>query len=273
MVNLIELENEIKLRGFSNRTLKAYKYHVSKMLDYIKKVPFNIQNEDVKSYLLYLINKNYNNNSVRLCRAAIIFYFKNVIKKDIKIEELPSIKKSQSLPKVLSKEDVQKLISVTNNIKHRLIIKILYSSGLRVSELVNLKTNEIDTERNTINVKSGKGKKDRITLLASSIKKDLLDYLCKRKRQNEYLFSGREGEYTIKSVQKVIDKAAKKAGIIKKVTPHMLRHSFATHLLEQGTDIRYIQKLLGHNNLETTQIYTHVSNVDLKNIKNPLDNL
>ena len=218
-----------------------------------------------------MINKGYNNNSVRLCKAAISFYFKNVVRKDINIEKLPNIRKENTLPKVLSRREVQEMINTLNNIKHILVVKLLYSAGLRVSELVNLKVNDIDIGRNMIMIRQGKGKKDRITLLASSIKEDILNYLCKRNSGNEYLINGLKGKYSIKAIQKIIDKAAKLAKINKKVTPHMLRHSFATHLLESGVDIRYIQKLLGHSNLETTQIYTHVSNTDLKNIKSPLD--
>ena len=148
MDTLLELENELKLRGFSNKTIKAYRYHVLKMLGFIKKDPANIQNEDVKSYLLYLINKYYSTNSVRLCKAAIIFYFKNIVKASISWEALPTPKRAKTLPKVLSKEEVQGIILALGNIKHRLIVKLLYSAGLRVSELVNLKVSDIDTERN-----------------------------------------------------------------------------------------------------------------------------
>lgn len=145
----------------------------------------------------------------------------------------------------------------------------MYSSGLRLQELVNLKREDIDFDRSLINVKKGKGKKDRITLLSDSIKNDLLKYYSKYEFKTKYLFEGRNGKYSKKSVQEILNKLGKKVGI--KITPHMLRHSFATHLLENGTDIRYIQKLLGHSDLRTTEIYTHVANSDIKNIKSPLD--
>ena len=163
------------------------------------------------------------------------------------------------------------MIESTANIKHKLIIKLLYSTGLRLSELLNLKRKDIDFDRNIINIKSGKGKKDRITLISQDLRLDLLKYYSNYKFNTEYILEGRKGKYTKKSVQKVLDNLGKKIKI--KVTPHMLRHSFATHLLEQGTDIRIIQKLLGHSNLNTTEIYTHVSNHNLLNIRNPLDNL
>ena len=160
---------------------------------------------------------------------------------------------------------------MTENLKHRLIIKILYSTGLRLQELVDLKRKDIDFERKILNVRRGKGNKDRITLFPENIKMDLLKYYSNNIFKTEYVFEGRNGKYTKKSVQKVLDSAGKKVGI--KITPHMLRHSFAIHLLETGTDIRFIQKLLGHSDISTTQLYTHVSNHALQNIKSPLDSL
>ena len=148
---------------------------------------------------------------------------------------------------------------------------MLYSSGLRLSELLNLKRKDLDFDRNIIYVKLGKGNKDRITLMSESLKIDLLRYYSKYEFKTEYVLEGRNGKYTKKSVQKVLENYGKNAGI--KLTPHMLRHSFATHLFEAGTDIRYIQKLLGHSDLKTTEIYTKVSNKDLSKIKSPLDNL
>ncbi|MBL7052020.1 MAG: tyrosine-type recombinase/integrase [Nanoarchaeota archaeon] len=164
------------------------------------------------------------------------------------------------------------MIEITKNLKHKLIIMLAYSSGLRVSELTNLKVQDLDTINNTLIVNEGKGSKDRLTIFSENLKEILLKYLCEKK-ESKYLFPGRKGKLTVKSVQKIIDNAAKKARINRKITPHMLRHSFATHLLEQGTDLRYIQNLLGHSDVKTTQIYTSVSKVKLKEIKNPLDNI
>jgi len=200
-------------------------------------------------------------NSMRLKLASIKFFFASVLKNPISLEEIPSMKKEKKLPKVISKEKIRQIIDETDNLKHKLVIKFLYSSGLRLSELLNLKRNDIDFDRNLIQVRLGKGKKDRITVLSPSLKNDLLKYYSKGIFKTDYVFEGRRGKYSKKSVQKILERIGNKLKI--KIHPHMLRHSFATHLLEQGTDIRYIQKLLGHSNLSTTEIYTKVSNSQL----------
>ena len=167
------------------------------------------------------------------------------------------------MPKVIPKKRILEIIKVTKNLKHRIIIKLFYSTGMRLSELINLKRSDINFENNTVRINKGKGKKDRITIISKSLHLDLLKYYSNNIFKTDYLLEGRKGKYSKKSVQLVLQKH--------NIHPHMLRHSFATHLLEQGTDIRLIQKLLGHSDLSTTQIYTRVSNRDLINIKNPLD--
>lgn len=263
-----KLQERIKLRGFSEQTKKSYCYHVKDFLLFLNKSRLNLNEEGVKSYLLSL---NLSNNSVRLKLMTIKFFFLEVLKNPINNFNIPNPKKHKILPKILSKEDIQKIINLNTNLKHRLIIKILYSSGLRLQELINLKRNDIDFDRNLIFVKSGKGKKDRFTLLSQEIKLDLLKYYSSFNFKTDYVLEGRNKKYSKKSVQKILESSGKKIG--KKITPHMLRHSFATHLLESGIDIRYIQKLLGHSDLKTTEIYTHVSNKNLQNIKSPLDSL
>ena len=208
---------------------------------------------------------------MRLKYASLRFFFSEVLKKPFTTNEIPIKKKEKILPKVISKEKIKKMIESTGNLKHKLIIKLIYSSGLRLQELIDLKRKNIDFDRNLIYIIKGKGKKDRITLISENLRLDLLKYYSNYNFSTEYIFEGRNGKYTKKSVQKVLDSLSKKIGT--KITPHMLRHSFATHLLEQGTDIRHIQKLLGHSDLSTTEIYTKVSNKDLSNIKSPLDNL
>lgn len=265
---LKKIKERCILKGFSNQTIKSYIYHVGKFLDFLFKSRFNLSNESVK---LYLLSQNLSINSSRLQYASISFFFREILGKSFSFEEVPIKKKEKQLPKVISKEKIKEMINLTDNLKHKLIIKLLYSSGLRLQELIDLKRKDIDFERNILNVKKGKGKKDRVTLISDALKLDLLKYYSNNTFHTEYVFEGRDGKYTKKSVQKVLDEAGKRAGI--KVTPHMLRHSFATHLLEQGTDIRHIQKLLGHSDLKTTEIYTHVSTKDLSKIKSPLDNL
>lgn len=264
--HLQKLKERCLLRGFSNQTIKSYSYNVSRFLSFIEKSRLNLSKESVK---LYLLSQDLSINSSRLQYASISFLFKEVLNQPFSFEEVPIKKKEKQLPKVISKEKIKQMIDLTENLKHKLIIKLFYSSGLRLQELINLRRKDIDFERRILNVKKGKGNKDRITLISDNLKLDLLKYYSNNIFKTEYVFEGRNGKYTKKSVQKVLDEAGKRAKI--KVTPHMLRHSFATHLLESGTDIRYIQKLLGHSDLKTTEIYTHVSTKDLSKIKSPLD--
>ncbi len=265
---LQKLKERCILRGFSKETIKSYFYNVSRFMDFLEKSGLNLKKDSVKSYLLI---QNVGTNTSRLQYASISFFFREVLGKPFSFEEIPIKKKEKQLPKVISKEKIKQMIELTENLKHKLIIKLLYSSGLRLQELINLKRKNIDFEIGILNVRKGKGNKDRITLISESLKLDLLKYYSNNIFNTEYIFEGRKGKYTKKSVQKVLDLAGKKIGI--KVTPHMLRHSFATHLLEAGTDIRHIQKLLGHSDLSTTEIYTHVSTKDLSKIKSPLDDI
>ncbi|MBU3924238.1 MAG: tyrosine-type recombinase/integrase [Nanoarchaeota archaeon] len=262
--------NRCKLHGFSSQTIRSYNFHISDFLDYCHKCSLNLSNESVRSYLLSC--KNLSVASMRLKYAAIAFFFREILNKPFDFEQIPIMKKEQTLPKVLSAEKIKEMIGSCDNIKHRLIVKLFYSSGIRLSELLNLKRQDIDFDRGLILVRLGKGKKDRVSILSNSLKDDLLKYYGSMRFKTDYVFEGRGGgKYSKKSVQKVIERIGKKIGV--KIHPHMLRHSFATHLLEQGTDIRYIQKLLGHSDVSTTEIYTHVSNQKLENIKSPLDSL
>ena len=255
-----ELTTEMKLRGFSQRTMKSYIYHVNDFLEYCGQYDKCRK----KEYILYLISQGKDPNTVRLAAAAIDFYTKAVIKEMPEHIELP--KRKKRLPDVLTKEQIKAMINALTNIKHQLIIEILYSSGLRLSELIDLHTEDINFEDSIIRVRQGKGSKDRLTIISKQTASKIKQF-----KKAGYIFEGRNGKYSAKSVQLVLENAARKAGIMQKVTPHMLRHSFATHLLEQGIDIRYIQALLGHSRLQTTQIYTHVAKTQLTSIKNPLD--
>ncbi|MBT6995498.1 tyrosine-type recombinase/integrase [Candidatus Woesearchaeota archaeon] len=268
---LEKLEYRMKLKGFSLKTVKSYKYNIKQFLKFINKNPEKVSKEDIESYFTNLIDNGYMSASIRLNYASLKFFFTFVIPKNIDFVRIDTPKKKKQLPKVLSKKEIISMIDNTKNLKHKLMIEVLYSSGLRVGEAVKLKIKDIDAERNLIRVNQGKGSKDRQTILSEKLKSDLLKYLCTKRDNEIYLFSKKENHIVLKTAQKIVDNAAKKAKLNKKVTPHMLRHSFATHLLEDGVDIRYIQKLLGHSRLETTQIYTHVANNDLRNIKSPLD--
>lgn len=261
-----KLSEACRLRGFSSQTEEAYCYHMSHFLNFLDKTRLNMTDESVKSYLLA---KDFSVNSSRLAHASIKFFFDAVLKKPFTNQQIPVKKKEKSLPKVVSKQNIIKIIENTKNLKHKIIIKLLYSSGLRLSELLDLKREDVDFDNNIINIRKGKGKKDRITIMSESLKLDLLKYYSKEDFKTKYIIQGRKGKYSKKSVEKAVEKAGKTINI--RLHPHMLRHSFATHLLEQGTDIRYIQKLLGHSDSRTTQIYTHVSSKEIKNIKSPLD--
>jgi integrase/recombinase XerD len=267
------LEYRMKLKGFSPKTIKVYKYNIQKFLNHIEIDPEKVSKEEIESYFANLINKGYMAASIKLNYASIKFFFTGVLPKNIDFVKIDTPKKGKKLPKVLSKKEILSMITDTKNLKHKLLLEVLYSSGLRVSEAVNLKISNIDVDRDIIRVNKGKGSKDRQSILSKRLKEDLLKYLCTKRNNDIYLFSKNEGHIVIKTAQKIVANAAKRSKLNKKVTPHMLRHSFATHLLENGTDIRYIQKLLGHSRLETTQIYTHVADNDLRNIKSPLDEL
>ncbi len=264
-IYLEKLTTELKLKGFSSKTQDVYGFFINKFLSSIEKKPEELEEQDYKNYLASKID-GYSHKSSALLISALNFFIKNILNKTIKVA---SLKVERPLPVALSKEEVKKLFACADTEKSKLIMLFLYSSGLRVSELVNLKRADLDFIEKLGWVRKGKGKKDRAFQLSEKIIEELTRYYERTPNFN-FIFSA-ESPLTPRNIQKIIKNTAKKAGINKKVTPHTLRHSFATHLLENGTDIRYIQALLGHENLNTTQIYTHVSTESLKKIKNPLD--
>lgn len=205
---------------------------------------------------------------------AVKLYFKTIRETAINIDKIYRAKTEKLLPNVLSKEDVKKILNAHINIKHNTMLSLIYSCGLRRSELINLKLTDIDSKRNIVIIKQSKGKKDRIVPLSQKILEMLRNYF-KQHKPLVWLFEGNEAgtKYSEQSLQSVLKQALQKAGIKKPVTLHWLRHSYATHLLESGTDLRYIQELLGHNSSKTTEIYTHVSTKNLQQIKSPFDDL
>lgn len=262
-----EYKNFLKLNNFSDKTIGSY----SRILEDFLKISSNkITNEEVKRYILKSIEKKQSSSYIKQKYAAIKILF--VIMGKSQEFNLPNYKKESRIPEVLNKEQTIKIIKSIKNPKHKLMIKLMYASGIRVSELLNLKSKDIDIERKILIVRQGKGAKDRITLFPKNLEKELLTYLLKESPKNFLFESNRNKKYSSKTIEKIIEKASKKA-IKRKIRPHVLRHSFATHLLESGIDLRKIQKLLGHKNLRTTQIYTHIARTDLENIKSPLDNL
>lgn len=265
-VLLSKLKQEIEIRNFSQKTIKSYCNSITKLLNYLKeKEP---SQDEFKNYIQIQIKKQ-NPSTIAHEIFAIQFFFDKVLGQKIYI---PRPKRNKILPEVLTKEEAQKLVNSSTNIKHKLILKLLYGCGLRVSEVINLNKSDLNFNEKLVHVRLAKGKKDRFVKMPESISKELESYY--NLLAEETLFpSTRKGKLTTAAIQAIVEKAGKKANITKRVYPHLLRHSFATHLLEQGTDLRIIQKLLGHSDIKTTQIYTQISQQNIKNIKSPLDNL
>ncbi|MBM3231804.1 hypothetical protein FJZ21_00285 [Candidatus Pacearchaeota archaeon] len=263
-----KLHTELKLRGFSPLTVRNYSFFVDKFLKQTNKPVEQLNQEDVRTYLAAMFDDK-SKNTIMLAAAALKFFFVEILKKEVGEIKMP--KKDKKLPEVLTRDEVSKLLKSAETRKSRLIISLLYSSGLRVSELVNLKPQDLNFAENTGWVRGGKGSKDRMFTVSPGLANELHEYLKKRNGA-KYLFSQDE-PLTTRNVQKIVKHLRHRADIQKKITPHTLRHSFATHLLESGTDIRMIQALLGHSSLNTTQLYTHISSEQIKKIQNPLDSL
>jgi len=272
---LSQFEIRLRIQRYSDATIRNYKSALCQFLK-IAERKFTSANEisisDIEKYVYWLIEKRkIGTSSQRMVVASIDKFYILVIGKHLDINYLYPKQKKQPLPNYLTLVEVKQLINSTNNIKHKCIIEMLYAGGLRLSDLLNLKIVDINSQDMIIVLKNGKGGKDRVVMLSQQLLIDLRSYFVDYKPK-EFLFEGQfGGQYSEKSVQLVVKQAAMKAGITKHVTPHTLRHSFATHLLEKGTDIRYIQELLGHKSIQTTEIYTHITNVSKSTIKSPLD--
>ena len=263
------LETEMKISKLSPYTLRNYVDFNKWLLEHSKKNPDKIEQQDVKLFIAdYMTDRA--SSSVILFLAAVKFAYLTIFQKD-PTAGIKRPKNEKKIPVVLTKSEVGKLIEAAETIKSKLILQFLYSSGLRVSEIVRIKPVDLDFNENLGWVREGKGKKDRMFILSEKLSKKLHKFIKKHSDWN-YLFS-KIKPLTTRNIQKIVQKTTIKAGIEKSVHPHTLRHSFATHLLDAGVDIRKIQFLLGHSSIATTQIYTHISQEQVKNIKNPLDNL
>lgn len=267
------LHTELRLRGFSERTVQTYLYQNQKFLEFNKKNPAQIQEIDIKEYVGYLLSdRKEAPSSVALAKAALKFYYDEILKKNIVNLKTPKLQRK--LPEILNKEEMKRLLGALTHTKSRVIVKLLYSSGIRLSECLHLKIEELELGNKIGWVRGGKGGKDRMFILSQDVADELLQFVNEEKIRKGLIFAGRSGEsLTPRNVQKIVKAAARRAGIQKRITPHKLRHSFATHLLEAGTDIRIIQELLGHANLQTTQIYTKVSQEQMRKVKSPGDSL
>jgi len=262
-------------RRYSQNTIKIYvTYMRSFMEEFRDRELDSITPKEINDYILKLIRTKGISPSQQNQRInAIKFYYEKVVGLDKQLYYIERPKKSRTLPKVLSEEEVLAILKATENLKHKCILATIYSAGLRRSELINLRKEDVFFDRKLVFIRGAKGKKDRTSILADSLIVILHKYLPEYK-PNYWLFEGvNRNQYSATSIAKVLQRAAKKAGIEKRITPHMLRHSFATHLLEHGVDIRYIQTILGHGSSKTTEIYTHVSKKSLAKIKSPLDTI
>jgi site-specific recombinase XerD len=268
------LKKELVSRKYSKRTMKLYLHHTWEFLEFSKKNPYDVSNEDIRDYLCHLADvKDASTSTLNIAINALKFYYGAVLKRKF-VYGVKRPKKDKKLPVVLSQKEVFRILSLVTNIKHRTILMLIYSGGLRVGEAVKLRVEDIDPERKLIYIKSAKGRKDRYTILSDVALKTAQKYFNLYKPQKWLFLGSRPDKHiTTRTVQAIFEDACKNAGITKDVSPHSLRHSFATHLLESGIDLRYIQELLGHKSSKTTEIYTHVSNKDLGKIKSPLDNM
>jgi len=270
MADLIEIIiREMNLCNYSPKTIKAYVGVVKEFYLYSKKPPKEASGEDIKDFLAFKQARGVSSQTIALSANALNFLYRRIYQaKDFQPIRHP--KKTNKLPVVLSRDDINLLLSALENLKHRSMLALAYGAGLRVSEVVALRVGDIDLNELVIIIKQGKGKKDRLTIVPEKLKADL-EKIIAGLGVKDYIFgSQRGGGLTSATAQKVFYQALAKAGIKKPASFHSLRHSFATHLLENGTDVRYVQELLGHANIRTTQIYTKVTNPQLKNIKSPL---
>lgn len=267
--------NQLKLKAYSQNTIRSYVTEFAHLLRTLKAYPVDELTQDrLKDYFLYCVKKEkIKENHLNSRINAVKFYYEMVLHQSKMFFDIPRPKTPKLLPKILSKSEIKKILNHTENPKHLLMLKFCYGMGLRVSEIVNLKVEHINTDNRLVLVSAGKGKKDRYTNLPESVL-DALDEYLKSYRPKEFLFEGQfGGQYTVRSVQFAFKTAMHKAKIDKNIGIHGLRHSYATHLIESGADIRFLQELLGHNSLKTTQIYTHVSDISKSKIKSPLDSL
>ncbi len=261
-------------RRLSPRTIKTYQNCVKIFLGKTKKSIDKISKKDVRLFLESLSEKERAGSTMNVYHMALRFLFTQVLEKrmwiDIKYSKTP-----KKLPEVLSKEEVRKLIDATKNSKHVLMLTLMYSSGLRVSELINLKVKDLNLEKNFGYVRNGKGGKDRLITLAKNLIPAIKRIIeLENLKEKDYLFqSNRRTKYSIRSIQKIVDKSSKLSKINRKIHPHTLRHSFATHLIENGYDVTSVQALLGHKSPETTLIYTHIASPNLINTQSPLESL
>lgn len=274
-MKLIEqIIQKMRVKRYSANTIKTYASCLQLFFKYFEGADTaNLNREDIISYMDDLVQRGYSKSAQNQYINAIKFYYEKHLGRERTFYFIERPFKDQRVPIVLSKSETQRLFHAVENLKHRTILYTIYGCGLRISELINLKMSDIDREYMCLWIRKGKGNKDRQIPVSLKLLK-LLERYYKVYKPTVYLINGQNGlQYSSGSIQKIIKVASQRASIQKHVTPHTLRHSFATHLLENGTDLRCIQSILGHNDIKTTQIYTHVTSAHLNNIKNPFDDM
>ena len=270
-----EYLTKLEYKRYSINTARTYISCFEKFINHFNTYELiEINENDIQEYLNLMARKGVSSSQLNQILNSVKFYYEVVKEMPNRFYSIDRPIKEERLPKVLSANEVFEIINATSNIKHRCVLTLLYSSGLRRQELLNLRIEDIDSDRMAIRIRMGKGKKDRYTILSKKALLDLREYF-KEWKPKVYLFEGKSPgkQYSPVTISRILQNSAHKAKIFKKVTPHMLRHSFATHLLESGTDLRYIQSLLGHNSSKTTEIYTRVSFSNIQNVQSPFDSL
>jgi len=268
-------EHQLTLKNYSGRTLKAYVNGLNIFLEYVQMNGIHKVSSQQLSEFFYHCKKElgYGYSMMKQLLASVRFLYHEVLNEEVDFNFHIKMKKPSQIPAVLSTREVEVLLKSFSNLKHKAIFTLMYSAGSRVGELLSLKIKDIDSDRMQIRISQGKGQKDRYSILSEKVLPLLRDYV-KEYQTKEYLFEGQNGgPYSASSIQALMRKHKLICKITKKATPHTLRHSFATHLLDNGTDIRFIQELLGHKHISTTQIYTHVSSRRLKDVKSPVEHL
>ena len=276
MNKLIErMQQDLEIRNYSDKTVQAYSWHVQLFQSHIQKPLEQVTADDIRSYLYHVKKeKQYSRSSLHQAFSAIKYLYRHTLQMPIGLSALSGPKRSHTLPLVLSLSEVHSILKNTYDLKHRLVLKTIYSGGLRLNEGIHLRVTDIDSKRMTIRVRQGKGNRDRYTLLSTVLLDELRLYWL-RNRPTHWLFPGRSQDKTMcpTSIQKAFQRARSDAGIHKEATVHTLRHSFATHLLEQGVNLFTIKELLGHKSIKSTLIYLHLQNPGTAKIVNPLDQL
>lgn len=270
-----KFKQKLLVQRYAQNTIKTYGNCLTKFLTAFQKYQLETVNEkNIENYITHLLEKEKISDAYqKQLLGTIGKFFELFYDKKLNLYALYPKRKKATLPKYISQQEIKKMLAVGTNLKHLCILKLLYGGGLRLSEVIHLKITDIDSANMLIHIRNAKGQKDRTVMLPQRLLTDLRSYF-KAYRPEKYLFEGQGKEqYSAKSIQNVVKNTAEKAGIQRHVTPHILRHSFATHLIENGTDIRYVQELLGHESIKTTQLYTHITDVSKSKFKSPLDHL